>query len=149
MQVILIQDVEGLGKKYDVKNVKAGYARNHLLPNNLAKPATKEALKWLDAQSETIKKQQEEELKKTQEAVSKIDGLELSFLVKIGDKGQLFESIGSEKIKEALESEAEIEISKKQINLKEPIKKTGEFPVKIAFAHNLEVDIKVVITEEE
>jgi len=149
MRVILIKDVNELGKKYDVKNVKIGYARNYLIPKGLAKPASKEALKWLEAQSETIKKKQEEDLKATQENVSKIDGIELSFSVKIGEKGQLFESINAEKIKAALKEETGIDFSKKQIKLKEPIKSTGEFPVKIVFDHNLEASIKVIISEGE
>ena len=64
MKVILLQDVEGLGKKYEVKEVKEGHARNLLLPEKLAKPATKEALKWLADQKEVIEKEAEEDLKK-------------------------------------------------------------------------------------
>ncbi len=149
MKVILIQDVEELGKKYEVKTVKDGYARNYLLPNNLAKMATEEALKWLEMQSDVIQKKQEEDLKKTQEAVAKIDGSELSFSVKIGDKGQLFESISEQKIKDALQKEMGVTVAKKQINLENPIKGVGEFSVKIVFDHNLEANIKIIITEEE
>ncbi len=148
MKVILIQDVEGLGKKYDVKNVSNGYARNHLLPNNLVKEATKEALKWLEMQSEIIEKEREEELKKIQKTVSKIDGFELNFTVKVGDKGQLFESINEQKIKDALKEEAGVEVSKKQVVLSEPIKEVGEFSLKINFDHNLEANIKVLVSEE-
>ena len=63
MRVILIQDVEKLGKKYEVKNVKAGYARNFLFAKNLAKPATPEALKWLETIKQVTVKKAEEELK--------------------------------------------------------------------------------------
>ena len=56
MKVILLQDIEKLGKKYDLKEVKDGYARNFLLPGKLARPATKEALKWLENQKELIEK---------------------------------------------------------------------------------------------
>ena len=148
MKVILIQDVENLGKKYEVKEVKEGFARNFLFPNKLAEPATEKAMKWLETQSEIIKKEQEKDFKKTQLAVSKIDGSELSFLVKVGDKGQLFESISSQKIKDKIEEETGANISKNQINLKEPIKETGEFPVKVSFDHNLEANIKIIVSEE-
>ncbi|OGZ20756.1 MAG: 50S ribosomal protein L9, partial [Candidatus Nealsonbacteria bacterium RIFCSPHIGHO2_02_38_10] len=56
MKVILLQDVEKLGKKYDVKDIKDGYAKNFLMPKNLAKPATKKALKLLENQKEITEK---------------------------------------------------------------------------------------------
>jgi len=149
MKVILIQDIKGLGRKYDVKNVNPGHARNFLFPSNLARPATKEALEWLEAQTDNIRKKQEEDLKKIQQTVSKIEGMEINFVLKVGDKGQLFESVNDQKIKDALEKEAGVDISKKQVKLKEAIKETGEFPVKISFDHNLEANIKIIITQEE
>jgi len=148
MKVILLKDIENFGKKYEVKEVKAGYARNFLIPKNLAKPATKEALKWLEIQKETEVKKSEEELKKVEDFASQIDGLELSFPVKIGEKGELFESINSQKIFEKLK-ELGFGIKKTQIELKEPIKELGEFPVKIHFEHNLEAEIKVIVVEEK
>ncbi|MBZ1356599.1 MAG: 50S ribosomal protein L9 [Candidatus Nealsonbacteria bacterium] len=148
MKVILIKNVEKIGKKYDVKEVKDGYAMNYLIPNNLARPATREALQWLDIQLETDQKKQEDSLKKVQALVSKIDGLEVSFDVKIGEKDQLFESITAVKIKEKLKGMG-FEVDKNQIELKEPIKKLGEFNVKLSFEHNLEVSIKVLINEEK
>ena len=147
MKVILLKDIEKLGKRLDVKDVKKGYARNYLIPNDLARPVTKEMLEWLSIQKEITQKKQEDELKKTQALVAEIDGRELSFSMKVGDKGQLFESLTAQKIKDALKEEG-FEILKEQIQLKEPIKELGEFSVKINFDHNLESVIKVVIVEE-
>lgn len=147
MKVILLKDIEKFGKRLDVKDVKKGYARNYLIPNDLARPATKETLEWLSIQKEITQKKQEGELKETQVLVAEIDGRELSFSMKVGDKGQLFESLTAQKIKDALKEEG-FEILKEQIQLKEPIKELGEFPVKINFDHNLESVIKVVIVEE-
>lgn len=148
MRVILLQDVENLGKKYEVKEVKDGYARNFLLPKGLAKPATDEALKWLEAQKEIEEKKAEEELKEIQQLASKVDGTELVIPVKIGEEGQLFEKITSQKIFEKLK-ELGFEITKNQIDLAEPIQELGEFPVKIKFSHNLEAEIRVIVTEEK
>ncbi len=148
MKVILIKDVENLGKKYEIKEVKPGYAKNYLFANKLAEPATERALKWLEAQSENIKKEQEEDFKKTQTKVSKIDGSELIFPMKIGDKGQLFESVSIQKIQDKIKQEMDVDINKNQVQLKEPIKEIGEFLIKISFDHNLEANVKVVITEE-
>ena len=148
MKVILIKDVEDLGKKYEIKDVKPGYARNFLIPNKLAQPATEKTMKWLEVQNENIKKIQEEGFKKSQLIASKVDGLELIFSLKVGEKGQLFESISEQKIREKIEKETEIKISKNQIKLKEPIKEVGEFLVKISFDHNLESSVKVIVTED-
>jgi large subunit ribosomal protein L9 len=148
MRVILLQDVENLGKKYEVKEVKDGYARNFLIPKGLAKLATKEALLWIETQKETEAKKAEEELKKAQELASSIDGQEVIIPVKIGEEDQLFESITSQKISEKLK-ELGFEVKKTQIDLEEPLKELGEFPVKIKFEHNLETEIKVIITKEE
>ena len=148
MQVILLEDIEKLGKKFDIKEVADGYALNFLIPKGKAKKATKETLKWLKSQKENLEKKSEDELKKTQDFASSIDGQEIMLPVKIGEEGQLFESITSQKIAEKLK-ELGFEVKKTQIDLIEPIKEMGEFPVKIKFEHNLEAEIKLIITEEK
>lgn len=148
MKVILMQDVENLGKKYEVKEVKSGYARNFLFPEKLAKAATREALKWLTAQKEVIEKQAEEDLKKAQGLASGLDGLELNISVKVGEEGQLFESINSQKIAEKLK-ETGFEVKKSQITLENPIKELGEFPINIVLDHNLEAEIKLIVSQEK
>ena len=148
MQVILLKDIDKVGKKFEVKEVKDGYARNFLIPQGLAKPATKEALLWLETQKGIVEKKAEDELKEIQQVASAIDDQEVMIQVKVGDDDQLFESITPQKITEKLK-EAGFEIKKSQIQLSEPIKEVGEFPVKIKFEHNLEAEIKVIVTKEE
>jgi len=148
MRVILLQDVENLGKMHEVKEVKNGYARNFLIPKGLVKPATKQAIKWLETQKEIEAKKAEEQLKKFQDSASSIDDQEVIIPVKVGADGQLFESITVQKILEKLK-EMGFEVKKAQINLENPIKELGDFPVKIKFEHNLEAEIKVIVTEEK
>jgi large subunit ribosomal protein L9 len=148
MRVILLKDVENLGKKYEVKEVKAGFARNFLIPKGLAKIADKKALKWAETQREIQIKKAEEELEDIQKLASSIDGYELTFLVKIGEKEQLFESINAQKISEKFKEEG-FDIKKNQVILPEPIKEIGEFPVKIHFDHNLEADITVIVNKQK
>jgi len=148
MRIILLKDVDKVGKKYETKEVKNGYARNFLIPNGLAKPATKEAVVWLETQKEIEEKKSEKELKKTQEVASTFDGQEIIIPVKIGkERDQLFESITAQKISEKLK-ELGLEIKKNQIELPEPIKELGEYPVKIKFEHNLEAEIKIIVVAE-
>ena len=148
MRVILLQNIEKLGKKYEVKEVKDGYARNFLIPKGLVKQATKKALKLLETQKGMETEKEKEELKKAQQLASGFEGVEVIIPVKIGDEGQLFESINKQNIIDKLK-EAGFEIKKSQVALEEPIKELGEFPIKINFDHNLEAEIKVIVTEEK
>jgi large subunit ribosomal protein L9 len=148
MKVILLKDVENLGKKHEVKEVKRGFARNFLIPKGLAKMATKENLEKLEKEKETFEREAEEELKKIQELATRVDGQEIIIPVKIGKEEQFFESIGAQRISDKL-NEMGFDIKKDQIQLLEPIKILGEFPIKIKFEHNLEAEIVVTITEEK
>ena len=147
MKVILLKDIKELGKKFDVKEVADGYARNFLLQRGIAKQATPEALQWLKMQNEISSQKAEEELKSTQNLASSLDDLEVSMPVKVGDEGQLFESINAQKVAERLK-ELGFEVKKSQIKLEEPFKELGEFAVKITLEHNLEAEIKLIISEE-
>ena len=144
----MLKDVEKIGKKYEIKEVAPGHARNFLFPRGLAKPATQETLKWLEEQKEVLRLAAEEDLKKTQALADALDGQELIILVKVGEEKQLFENITSQKIFEKLKENG-FGVKKTQIILEEPIKELGEFPVRIRFSHNLEAEIKVIIAEEK
>ncbi len=146
VKVILLKDVDNLGKKFDVKEVRLGYARNFLLPKNLVRLATEENLRWLENQLDKVRKKAEKELAEIQKIAERLEGLEVNFEVKLGEKGELFESINSSKISKRLK-EMGFDIKRNQILLESPIKKMGEFPVKISFPHNLEVEIKIVVSQ--
>ncbi len=147
MKVVLLDDVEKVGKKFEIKEVADGYARNFLLARNLAKKATLEVLKWVEMQKELLEQKAEEELKSIQAVASDLDDLEVPIAVKVGEEGQLFESINAQKIAERLK-EMGYEVKKSQIKLEKPLSEIGEFPAKIVLEHNLEAEIRVIITEE-
>jgi len=148
MRIILLQDVDKIGKKFEVKNVADGYATNFLLPKKLAQVATKNALEWAKLQREIADKQTEADLKVAQQQASAIDGQEIAMEVKTGEKEQLFESITTQKIAERM-AQMGLSVDKKQIELKEPIKSLGEFQIKIKFQHNLEAEVKLIVTGTE
>jgi large subunit ribosomal protein L9 len=114
MKVILLQDIEKVGKKYDVKEVKDGYARNFLISKDLAKIANARNMKWLEAQKQTKAAIAEEDLKKVETRASEIG----------------------------------IAVDASQIELDEPIKELGEFSIKVKLEHNLEAEVKIIISEE-
>ncbi len=147
MKVILLQDVEKLGKRYETKNVADGYAKNFLIPKKMAQAATKNAEIWAKTQLEIANKKSEEELKRFQEIASAVDGREIIIAMRAGDQNQLFESVNAQKICDALKAEG-FNIEKKQIVIDAPIKEIGEYMVKISFAHNLEAEIKIIVVPE-
>ena len=145
MKIILLEDVQDVGKKYEIKEVKDGHARNFLFPNNLAKPATKQNLEWLKTNKEEAKKAAEENLKEAQELATKLDGVEVTIHMNVGEEGQLFESVNAQKIAEQLKVMG-FEVKKSQIILENPIKEAGEFPIKISLDHNLEVEVQLIVS---
>ena len=147
MKVILLKDVENVGKQFEIKEVADGHARNLLIPQGVVKPATKEAIAWVEVQREILAKKSEEELKGVQELASKLDDFELQLLMKVGDEGQLFEQINAQKISDKLK-ELGFEVKKSQVKLEAPIKELGEFEVKLTFDHNLEAEIKLIVSED-
>ena len=147
MKVILLKDVEKLGKKGEVKEVSNGYARNFLIPEELAVIANKDEIIKIEEQQEVESKKAEKELGEFQELATKLDGLELEISVKISEDGKLFGAINTVKIIEKLKEQG-IDIDKGYIKLKDPIKEIGDYEVKISLPHNLEANIKVIITEE-
>lgn len=148
MKVLLLKDLDNLGKKFEIKEVKSGYARNFLIPKGLAKPATKKTMEWVENQKEKIAQEAEEELKRIQQLASSIDGQEVVIPVKVGEDGQLFESVTLQKVYERIK-EMGFDLKKNQIELQDSIKELGEFPIKIKFGHNLESEIRLIITEEQ
>lgn len=147
MKVILLKDIDDLGKKNDVKNVTDGYARNFLFAKNLAKPATKEALKKLEAEKEIEAQMAEQELKRIEETVSQIDGLELEVIEKMDEGGKLYGAINEVKIAKIFKDKG-FNIKKNQIKIPQPIKTAGEYPIIITFDHGLEAEIKIIVAEE-
>ena len=148
MRVILLEDIEKLGKKYETKDVKDGYARNFLIPKGLVKIATSEVVEWANMQKEILEKKAEEDLQKIQKVASEMDGSEITIAVKIGEKDQLFEKITEQKIAEKLK-EMGFNVKKSQIAMESPIEEIGEFPIKIKFDHNLEAELTVIVVEEK
>lgn len=143
----MLQDVENVGKKFEVKEVADGHARNFLIPQGLVKSATPEALEWIRMQKEIEAQKAEEELKTIQDLASSLDDLEVTMKVKVGEEGQLFESVNAQGIAERLK-EMGFNVKKNQIHLEEPLKELGEFPVKITLEHNLEAEVRVIVVEE-
>lgn len=148
MKIILLKDVPNLGKELDIKDVKPGYARNFLIPQNLVVPATKRNLQWQERELAKKKLREEQKTKELQEMIKKLKNLKLQISVKTGSKGELFEKITSVKIVNLLKKEG-FEISKENIILKEPIEKIGEYVIPISLGKDFKTKIKLVVKKKK
>lgn len=131
MKVILKQDIKGVGKKDEVVNASDGYARNFLLPKNMAVEANAENMSKLKAKqdSKAFKKSQEKE--EALKIADKLSKILLKVPVKAGENGKIFGGVSAKEIAELLESSYKITVDKKKIELKEPIKTLGERKISI------------------
>ncbi len=147
MKVLLIKDVYKLGKAGDIKRVADGYARNYLVPQGLALPATRSSEKL----AETIGKKASEmrailnnELKGVAEVLS---SLTLNFAMKAGETGKLYGSVTSQMIAEKIKELKDIDVDRHQIVM-EPIRKLGEYDLPVHLTIDLVPEVKVVVRRE-
>jgi large subunit ribosomal protein L9 len=148
VKVILIQSIDRLGKIGDIVNVKEGYARNYLLPKNVAKEATPGNMKMLDLLK---KKQALSEAKRLDEAkvlAQMIAALSITISAKAGEEEKLVGTVTTEMISDALKAE-KITVDKKDIVLDEPIKKLGVYQVGVKIHPEVKASLRVWIVKEE
>lgn len=142
-QVILKEKIEGLGAEADVVKVRAGYARNYLVPQGKAYEATKANLRHVEALNSARAQREAEELEIAQGVATKISKIKPSFTLSTGQGGKAFGSVTSIDIHKKLE-EAGIEIDRTAIQLDKPIKKSGKTEVEIKL--NAQVYATLTIT---
>lgn len=141
MKVVLLQEVKGLGKMDEIKEVSEGYARNFLFPKHLAVIAKEKALKELNEKKMRQSKEAEHDLKMQQDLAARIDGMEINIKEKASEGGALYASIGHAKIMQELGKRG-FKLDRKQLENK-TIKKAGEYPIKVKLHHGLEAEITV------
>ena len=149
MQVILLKDIKGTGKKGEVINVSDGYARNYLFPKKLATEANNNNLKLLNEKkkSQEIKEQKEYEM--AVELGKKMEELNITIYSKAGEGGRLFGSITSKDIADELKKKHEINIDKRKVLLDEPIRALGSRFVDIKIHPKVTTKIRVDIREKQ
>lgn len=146
--VLLREDIETLGGRGEIVKVKAGYARNYLLPQGLASLATKGNIKQIQNEREALLKRAAQEKSTAEAQASQMGDISLTFARKVGETGHLFGSVTSMDITEALKEKG-YEIDRRQVNLKEVIKETGEFTVPVKLHREVTIDVPVKVTDEE
>jgi len=149
MEVLLLKDVDKLGKAGEIKQVADGYARNYLIAKGLATMPTEGARK----QQETLQRDKARKVQRFEEEAGKlgggIAGLTLTFSAKVGEGGKLYGSITNADIAERIEAEIGQEIDKRRVELEEPFRELGTFQVKVRLTSEVVPEVIVVIEQEE
>lgn len=148
MQVILKVDIPNLGKMGEIVNVKPGYARNYLLPKNLAIIADEKNMKQLEHEKRIIEIRKKKLERQKEVLLEKLNNLELIIRKPVGEHEKLYGSVTAKDILEALKEEGITELTKKNILLEEPIKQLGIYKVKIKLDAGKTVELKVWIVAE-
>lgn len=150
MEVILKKDVQNIGEAGDIVNVKDGYARNFLFPQNFAEIATKGAKENREKNLARIKAKQEKLHAEALEVAKKIEELgSIEFSAKAGESGKLFGAITTKRLAEEINAKLGIEVDRKTISLDAPINKLGNFTMNIKLTSKVKVSLGVVVTASE
>ena len=145
MQVILLQDVNKLGKKGDVVKVNDGYARNFILPKQLGLEATEKNLKDLAIQKAEEEKRQQEIYEEAVALGKELEKQKVTLQIKGGEGGKTFGSITAKEISQGLKDQTGIEIDKKKLVLADAIKTAGAFKVGVKLHPKVTVDLNVAV----
>ncbi|MBU3759272.1 MAG: 50S ribosomal protein L9 [Candidatus Omnitrophica bacterium] len=144
MELILLQDVEKVGRKGEVIRVRDGFGRNFLLPQNLALVATKENRRFVDDLKARAAKRAAQEKAEAETLAKKIQGVKITLERAAGEQDKLFGSVTAEDIREAL-AEKKHAFDKKQIHLKEPIRHLGTFSVTLELYPQVKAAVSVEV----
>lgn len=146
-QVLLLQPIDGLGAEGDTVTVRAGYARNYLLPLRQALPITQANKKYVDSLLKAREEREQKEIETARELGEKIKNLHIAIAVKTGQGGKMFGSVTAGDLMGRLQEEG-IELVKKQLGLPQPIKELGSHLVPIKLHRDLEVELKFEVVSE-
>lgn len=148
MKVIFNVDVRGQGKKGELKEVSDGYARNYLIPRNLATEATVDNLNALKLKEKAKQAQIAREKALAEEYAKKLAGVQVTVRAKSGGSGKLFGAVTSQEISNALKEQFGMEIEKNKIVQTEPIKTFGTFTVKAKLGYEISGNINLLVIED-
>lgn len=148
MKIILQQDFNRLGHAYDVVEVKDGYGRNYLIPEGIAVLATKGNLRHNEEMKKYAAKKFEKLIEQAKEQAAKINGQQFNIAVKIKDGDDIYGSVTAQDIVENL-AESNIEITRGQVLLADPIKKLGVYDVDIKIYRDVVASVKVWVVKKE
>ncbi len=147
MEVILREHVDNLGKRGEIVKVANGYARNYLLPRNLALPATDANRKHVERERKIVEVREAQERSQAEAIASKLAALQIVIARRVGETDQLFGSVTSADIAESLKAKG-FEVDRRKLILPEPIKRIGDHEVPLKLHREVTVPLKVRVLKE-
>ncbi len=147
MKVLLEQDVKGTGKKGEIVNVSDGYARNYLLPHKLASPADASAVNAASIQKSAAAHRKYQAGMSARETAKQLEGVSVTLSANVGANGRMFGTITGKEIAAALMEQHGVEVDRKKISLKEPIRAPGEYTARVSLFENTFAILKVLVVQ--
>lgn len=145
MKVILLKELKGKGGEGDVIDVAPGFANNYLLTQGYAVLATKGNLKQLEQRKHNIAKREEKRIADAEALKSQLEGIKVKVDVQVGEEGQLFGSVTTTMIADAIKAATDVEIDKRRIELNRPIKTAGIHDVTISLYREIKTVVKLQV----
>ena len=146
-KILLREDIDDLGSRGEIVRVRAGYARNYLLPRKLAVEATANNVKQIDQERAALLKREAKERASAEAQGGQLGSIVFEFKRKAGEQGALYGSVTSMDLAEALQ-ERGYEIDRHRIHLREPIKRLGDFKVPLRLHREVSIDLQVKVSPE-
>jgi large subunit ribosomal protein L9 len=147
MEVILRQHVDNLGERGQIVKVAAGYARNYLLPRNLALPATEGNKRHVERERKIMETREAEEKGQAEAIASRLSAVEVTIARRVGETDQLYGSVTAADIADFLKAKG-FEVDRRKLVLADPIKTIGEHTVPLKLHRNVTVPLKVKVVKE-
>lgn len=148
-KLLLLEDVEALGRSGEIVNVKPGYARNFLLPQGLAVIANKQALRQQERLKEERQKKAISDKQESDQLASRLEGITLTTVVKVDHEGHMYGSVTAHEIVQLLQEQQNVELEKKSIQLKHAIKATGIHPITVKLKEGVTTSFNLKVMSEE
>jgi large subunit ribosomal protein L9 len=149
IKVLLTQPVENLGASGEIKEVSGGYGRNYLIPKGLAVLATRGQVKQAEERTAAQQKRVQAARRDAEALAARISGQTLRFTARVGELDRLYGSITNADIAERIRTQLGVEVDRRKIDLEEPLKRIGIYPIKIRLVQGLEPLVNVVVEGEE
>lgn len=148
MDIILVENIDGLGNIGDLVSVKAGYARNYLIPKKLAVEANPRNIKEMEHQKRQLERKAQKVMQASEVIKGQIEALTCEFTLRAGDEGKLFGSVTTMELAAKM-AEAGVEVDRKKIQLDEPIKNLGDYEVAVKLPAGVVATLKVSVSASE
>jgi len=149
MKVVFFKDHGVQGKKWEVKDVKDGFARNFLIPQGIALPAVPQNLKRIDEEKKKIESRKRKKASQAHEICEALRKVSLTIASKAGQEDKLFGAVTAEDIVKALQEQANIEVDKHALVLEQPLKKLGIYKIPVRLSEDVEGELKVWVVGEK